>query len=82
MFQIFYGAEDGGDKSATLTFLSCEMRACNYISIIDDSNAERDRTLQIVLERTADLDRRIRLDPSAAELTIVDDDGSTYLCFR
>ena len=55
------------------------MSACKYISIIDDSNAERDTIFQIFLKRTADLDRRIRLNPSAAELVIVDDDGSTYL---
>ena len=79
LFPFCYGAEDVGNKSATLTFPSCETRACNYISIIDDSSAERDRTLQIVLERTADLDRRIILDPSATELIIVDNDGSTCL---
>ena len=69
---------DYGALSTILMFGECDTRLCVNISIVDDLVLETMETVYIKLNRTADLDIRIQLDPVDAEIQIIDDD-STYI---
>ena len=69
---------DYGALSTILMFGECDTRLCVNISIVDDLVLETMETVYIKLNRTADLDVRIQLDPVDAEIQIIDDD-STYI---
>ena len=45
------------------------------ITVVDDEALEMEERFTVVLNRTADLDSRITLDPTVAEIVIIDDDG-------
>ena len=59
----------------TLTFSSCEERACTSVTFVDDDIPEKYESLTISLVRTADLDQRIILISESKEVTILNDDG-------
>ena len=42
---------------------------------MDDEILELDESFSLILERTDNLDTRITLDPTSAEVVIIDDDG-------
>lgn len=69
---------DYGALSTILMFDECDTRHCVNISIVDDLVLETTETVYVTLNRTADLDVRIQLEPVDAEIQIVDDDG-TYI---
>ena len=54
------------------TLNACRIRLCWYISIVDDTIDESDESFSFTLERTAGLDPRITLSPSAGEIIILD----------
>ena len=51
------------------------MKSCVRVSIVDDELMENDESFNVTLERTADLDSRIRLDPVVGVVEITDNDG-------
>lgn len=59
-------------------FETCESRSCVEITIVNDRILEIDETFSVVLNRTSDLDSRITLDPTEAEIIIIDDDGTWF----
>ena len=67
--------------SDILSFSSFENISCTLLFIRDDSIAEGMEVLHIVLLKPADLDRRIRVDSTPAEVLIVDNDGSSASVF-
>lgn len=69
---------DYGALSIILMFDECDTQLCVNISIVDDLVLETTETVYVTLNRTADLDARIQLEPVDAEIQIVDDDG-TYI---
>ena len=54
------------------TLGACGIRLCWHISIVDDTIDESDESFSLTLERTAGLDPRITLSPSAGEIIILD----------
>ena len=60
--------------SEVLTFAACETQRCVNVTIIDDLTLETEETFDVTLNRTADLDNRITLDPAAEEIQIIDND--------
>ena len=80
-FPLFLHAESPGDYRAVAvmqTLNACGIRLCWYISIVDDTIDESDESFSFTLERTAGLDPRITLSPSAGEIIILDAE-SMYL---
>ena len=61
--------------SVTLPFAECETRQCVNVSIVDDSVDEPEEKFSCTLGRTPSLDPRITLEPSAAEVIIIDGYG-------
>ena len=59
----------------TLEFGACRQSYCVDIPIINDNEVEKDKTFRVTLGRTADLDRRVIINPTRADITIVDDNG-------
>ena len=59
----------------TLTFPSCEERACTSVTFVDDDIPEKYESLTISLVRTADLDQKIILSSESEEVIILNDDG-------
>ena len=45
------------------------------LPIINDDVIERNKSFQFMLQRTPDLDERIKLDPTIGNLTILNDDN-------
>ena len=45
------------------------------LPIINDDVIERNKSFQFMLQRTPDLDERIKLDPTIGSLTILNDDN-------
>lgn len=56
-----------------LNFGSCETRVCISVTIVNDSTAEGIEHFSASLERTANLDPRITIDPDFAKVEITDD---------
>lgn len=64
--------------SVIVEFDTCDNRSCVLLNVVDDLVLEVDETLDITLNRTADLDSRITLDPTEGEVVIVDNDSMYY----
>ena len=45
------------------------------VTPLDDAEVEGDETFDVSLSHDSDLDRRIRINPNRATVTIIDDDG-------
>ena len=60
--------------SVILMFAECETRRCVNISIVDDLTLEMAESFDISLNRTADLDSRITLNPAEGTIQIIDND--------
>ena len=60
--------------SVILMFAECETRRCANISIVDDQTLEMTESFDISLNRTADLDNRITLNPAEGTIRIIDND--------
>ena len=60
--------------SVLLMFAECDTRRCANISIVDDLALEMAESFDISLNRTADLDSRIILDPAEGMIQIIDND--------
>ena len=60
----------------TLEFGECATCSCGEVVVRDDLALETEESLEVVLNRTLDLDDRITLSPTAAEIAIVDNDGT------
>ena len=58
-----------------LNFPVCTQRICISAIIVDDLVDEPNESFFVNLERTPDLDGRIRLDPVVGEIEIEDNDG-------
>ena len=56
--------------STILNFAACETQSCLNIAIVNDTQNELDEELNITLERTSGLNRRITLDPVGGVITI------------
>ena len=61
--------------SKIMAFDACDTRKCTEILIVDDTIVETTESFSLILERTSDLDSRIRLDPVDRDVKITDDDG-------
>ena len=74
-----YYSESPSDFTAlmleSVEFGECETRRCVNITIVDDLVLEMEESFIVVLNRTSQLDSRISLEPTTAEIVIVDDDG-------
>ena len=70
---------DYGQTNITLTFASCDTRACTSVTIFDDDIAENAENFFVSLLRTDQLDSRITLSPNLAEVEILDNDGNYKL---
>ena len=64
--------------STTLVFAACEKMFCQDITIINDLEVENTKSFRVTLGRTPDLDSRIFINPTRAEVIINDDDGMCY----
>ena len=64
-----------------LMFNMCEVRKCTDINIINDATLENVELFSVSL-LTSNLDYAISLDPHAAEIEIIDNDGlcDTFCC--
>ena len=60
--------------SILLMFNMCEARKCTDISITNDATLENVEFFHVSL-LTSDLDPTISVDPNAAEIGIIDNDG-------
>ena len=56
-------------------FVACQDRYCLDIPIINDNELEYDKIFRVTLGWTSDLDRRVSINPTRADVTINDDDG-------
>ena len=65
---------DYGSVTTTLPFAACEDMSCQNISIVDDEVLENTESFFATLERNG-LDSRITLNPTRAEIEILDDDS-------
>ena len=61
--------------SSILMFDARDIRRCVDITIVSDTDDERDEMFGITLERTPGLNDKITLDPVDGDITIVDNDG-------
>ena len=64
--------------SDVFSFSAFERRSCTPLLIVDDILPESLEEFLIFLLRTANLDKRIKLDPSPGKIFIEDNDGSCY----
>ena len=67
--------------STTLSFEKCERLVCVSITIINDLMVEKtEESFNVTLTRTADLDRRIKLNPLQVDgvVKITDNDGKRF----
>ena len=74
---------DYGALDKILTFPTCDTRVCTDVTIVDDDIAEFTENFFVSLLRTDQLDSRITLSPTEAEVEILDNDGSYKIndCF-
>ena len=59
----------------TLVVVACQRLSCEAIPIRDDLEVENEKSFEVTLERTSDLDSRITIHPTRAKVIITDDDG-------
>ena len=74
-----YNSTDVYFTPELLMFSPFANRACTGLHIIDDEIAERRERYEFSLKRTADLDRRITVDPTPGKIYIEDNDGISVL---
>ena len=67
--------------STTLVLAACETVFCQSITIINDLEVENTKSFRVTLGRTPDLDSRISINPTRAEVIINDDDGTCHIAF-
>ena len=60
-----------------VSFTSCETQSCAALPIINDDIIEGNKSFYYMLERTADLDERIKLNSTVKGKLVIlnDDDG-------
>ena len=58
-----------------VSFAHCDTQSCAALPIINDDIIEGNKSFHYMLERTADLDERIKLDSTVGELVILNDDN-------
>ena len=78
-------SESPGDYRAVAvmqTLNACRIRLCWYISIVDDTIDESDESFSFTLVRTAGLDPRITLSPSAGEIIVLDAETSESMYIK
>ena len=65
-----------------MTFSGNDLRKCLKVDIVDDFSVEKRESFFISLERTDNLDDRIRISPfkSRGTVTIEDFDGEYNIC--
>ena len=56
------------------------LRKCLRVTIVDDYSVEKRESFSISLERTENLDDRIRISPDSGTVTIEDNDGECDIC--
>ena len=61
--------------SIMLRFEACAREACTSVTIVDDLVDEPDESFFVILGETPDLDARITLAPTRAEIVIEDNDS-------
>ena len=69
----------GSLSSQVLSFDTCDTQHCEVIPIVDDLTLEQEETLSVVLERTEGLHTRISLVRINGQISILDNDGRTYI---
>ena len=57
-----------------MRFEPCTKQSCVEISILDDDQVEIDEVFNIILERTPELDKKIKLDPVDGQIQIMEND--------
>ena len=62
----------------TLAFGACQDSYCLNIPIINNNEVEKDKTFRVTVGRTPDLQRRVIVNPTRADVTIIDDDGMCH----
>ena len=68
-------------ETTTLHFDACQKEQCVTISTVNDCNLEaREEVFKVALKRNKELDRRIRLNTTAATVVIRDDDCKRFKC--
>ena len=67
--------------SSTLVLAACETVFCQVITIINNLEVENQKSFRVTLGRTPDLDSRISINPTRAEVIINDDDGMCHSAF-
>ena len=67
--------EDFTSSSLSLSFAPCEARACSLLPIINDDVIERNKSFQFMMERTPQLQERIKLKNSTGTFILLDDNG-------
>ena len=65
--------DDYGEVASLIMFGSCETRACQTVTIVNDDIAEGIELFRASLGRTGNLDPRITIDPDTATVEITDD---------
>ena len=63
-----------------VTFSRNNVLKCLRVDIVDDNSVEKTESFSISLERTENLDGRIRISPDRGRVTIEDDDGECNIC--
>ena len=67
--------------SSTLVLAACETVLCQDITIINDLEVENMKSFRVTLGRTPDLDSRISINPTRADVIVNDDDGTCHRAF-
>ena len=60
-----------------LQFPECETKQCIYVKILNDGVDEPEEFFNFTLARTLDLDSRIDLDPTVAQVVINENNGKS-----
>ena len=76
---IATSSDDLITSSLILSFVPCKIQSCAALPIINDDIIERNKSFYYMLERTTDLDERIKLDSTVGELVILNDDNGMPL---
>ena len=68
-------SDDLTASSVILSFACCDTQSCAALPIINDDIIEGNKSFHYMLERTPDLDERIKLDSTVGKLVILNDDN-------
>ena len=68
------------ETAGIVTFSRNDPTKCLRVDIIDDYSVEKRESFSISLERTENLDERIRISPDRGTVTIEDFDGECNIC--